>query len=67
MYTLSSNFKRRLNLCTPLYYYGEAIVEGKKTQTKNLTVFMVVASHQVALLNSYLVLVSINVSEQTFP
>ena len=33
--------QKDLNLCLPLYYCGKVIVELKKTQTRNLTVLMV--------------------------
>ena len=34
-------YQKDLNLCLSLYCYGKVIVELEKTQTRNLTVFMV--------------------------
>ena len=34
-------YQRDLHLCLQLYYYGKVIVELEKTQTRNLTVLMV--------------------------
>ena len=33
--------QKDFNLCLSLYYYGKVTVELEKTQTRNLTVFMV--------------------------
>ena len=33
--------QKDLKICLPLYYYGNLVVELEKTQTRNLTVFMV--------------------------
>ena len=33
--------QKDLNLCVPLYYYKTVISEMKETQTRNLTVFIV--------------------------
>ena len=33
--------QKYMNLCLPLYYYGKVIAELEKTQTRTLTVFMV--------------------------
>ena len=35
------NHQKNLHLCLSQYYYGKVIVELEKTQTRNLTVFMV--------------------------
>ena len=44
------NHQKDLNPCLSLYYYGKAIDElEKKKKKRNLTVFMVLVSDQVAL------------------
>ena len=35
------DYQQHLNPCLWLYYYGKVIVELEKTETRNLTVFMV--------------------------
>ena len=52
-----------LNLCLKSYDYAKVIVEFEKTQTRKSAVLW----DQVAIWISNLFLVSVNVSEQSFP